>query len=72
MGSKLDLVDLLLIPTSIVRLVHETKKEGYFEIREEYKTKNRELFWKIYPYASATVWEGARLYGYYELFKNLI
>lgn len=71
MESLIEIIDLLLMPSSLLRFTYDVEKEGYFKIKKEPHSQFMKSFLKVYPYMGASVWETARLYGYYELFKNL-
>jgi hypothetical protein len=68
-SASLKLLDLLYVPTSLLRLTHRKVQEGAWgQPREEYKdSKFAKEFGRVAPYVMASMWEGARLYGYYNL-----
>ena len=72
-SPALELVDLLYVPTSILRFTHRRMQEGYFQLRNEYRdSRFAQSSTKVTIYTMASMWEGARLYGYYKLGEAII
>lgn len=68
-----NLLDLVFVPSSILRLAHEKSRRGEFKPREEYKdSKLAKIITKVFPYILASAWEGARLYAYYKIAEQII
>jgi hypothetical protein len=67
--ASLELLDFLYVPTSLLRLTHRKVQEGAWgQPREEYEdSRFASKFAKVAPYIGASMWEGARLYGYFKL-----
>ncbi len=62
------LVDLLFLPSSFIRLANEKRRETNFP------RKDNKAFTKldyVLCYGTPTIWEAARLYGYYKLCEGI-
>ena len=66
----IELLDLIYIPSSMLRFAHKRKKLGDFKPKDKYKNSR---FWQveceIYPYLSTSFLEVFRLYGYYQIYS---
>jgi|GEM_PF-5405812 len=68
-----ELADLLFVPSSILRLAHTAVLNGEFEVRDKYKdSRVVQKYSPILPYLSASLLEGARLYGYFTLGQSIV
>ena len=68
-SPSLELLDLIYVPTSLLRLAHRKVQEGAWgQPGEEYKdSRFAKEFARVAPYIGASFWESARVYGYYQL-----
>jgi hypothetical protein len=68
-SPSLELLDFIYVPSSLLRLTHRKVKEGAWgQPIEKYKdSRFAKEFGRVAPYVMASMWEGARLYGYYQL-----
>lgn len=65
-APELELLDILYVPSSLLRLTHRKVQNGELQPKEEYKDSK---FTKALPYIMASYLEVARLGGYYLLGK---